>query len=89
MKVLKFGAVWCPGCLVMKPRWKEIEAEHSWLHNEYYDFDTDKTQVEKYHIDQSLPTFVFLDKKGNEFLRLYGEVDKKKLVEIINENRDM
>ena len=27
MKVLKFGAVWCPGCLVMKPRWKEIETD--------------------------------------------------------------
>jgi len=25
MKVLKFGAVWCPGCLVMRPRWAEIE----------------------------------------------------------------
>ncbi|NLE07085.1 MAG: thioredoxin family protein [Parcubacteria group bacterium] len=88
MKVLKFGAVWCPGCLVMKPRWKEIETENPWLKNEYYDFDLDKEMVGKYKIDKNLPTFVFLDKEGNEFMRLNGEVEKKKLIEIINQNKE-
>ena len=88
MKVLKFGAVWCPGCLIMKPRWKEIEQENLWLQTEYYDFDTDKQMVEKYKIDETLPTFVFLDNRGNEFLRLNGEIDKKKLIELINQNRE-
>lgn len=88
MKVLKFGAVWCSGCLVMKPRWAEIEKENPWLETEYHDFDNDKEDVSKYHIDQALPTFVFLDKSGNEFMRLSGEVEKEKLIEIINENRD-
>ena len=27
MKILKFGAVWCMQCLVMRPIWEEIEAE--------------------------------------------------------------
>lgn len=88
MKVLKFGAVWCSGCLVMKPRWKKIEEENQWLKNEYYDFDTAKEMVEKYKIDNILPVFVFLDKNGNEFLRLKGEVDEEKLLEIINQNKD-
>jgi len=88
MKVLKFGAVWCPGCLVMKPRWKEIEAENSALITEYYDFDQDKEMVEKYNITNILPTFVFLDKQGVEFLRLNGEIDKIKLIEIIHKNFD-
>ena len=88
MKVLKFGAVWCPGCLVMKPRWKEIETENSWLQNEFYDFDQDKEMVLKFKIDRNLPTFVFLDAQGNEFLRLHGEIDKEKLVSLINENRN-
>lgn len=88
MKVLKFGAVWCSGCLVMKPRWKEIETENPWLKNEYYDFDTDKEMVEKYKIDKNLPIFVFLDKEENEFMRLNGEVEKEKLVEIINQNKE-
>jgi len=88
MRVLKFGAVWCSGCLVMKPRWKEIETENPWLKTEYYDFDTDKDVVEKYKIDKILPAFVFLDAIGKEILRLTGEIDKEKLVEIIEQNRD-
>ena len=88
MKVLKFGAVWCSGCLVMKPRWQEIEAENPWLETKYYDFDIDKVAVEKYRIDNTLPTFIFLDNQENEFLRLNGEIDKKRLMEIISENKD-
>lgn len=88
MKVLKFGAVWCPGCLVMKPRWKEIETENPWLETEYYDFDQDKEMVEKYQIINVLPVCVFLDKSGNEFLRFNGEINKAKLIEIINQNKN-
>ncbi len=87
MKVLKFGAVWCVGCLVMKPRWQEIEQENPWLKTEYYDFDVDKEAVEKYKINKILPTFIFLDNQDNEFLRLSGEIDKKKIIEILEQNR--
>ena len=52
------------------------------------DFDIDKEMVEKYKIDETLPAFVFLDKDNNEFLRLNGEVEKDKLQEIINENKE-
>jgi len=88
MKVLKFGAVWCSGCLVMKPRWTEIEEEHPWLKTEMYDFDKDKKMVEQYNVNNSLPTFVFLDKKNKELLRLNGELSKEKLVKIILENKN-
>ena len=88
MKVLKFGAVWCSGCLVMKPRWKEIESENVWMKNEYYDYDKDKEAVKKWKIDKNLPTFVFIDKNGKEFLRLNGEISKDKLLEVINKNKD-
>jgi len=88
MKVLKFGAAWCPGCLIMKPRWSEIESENSWLKTEMYDFDEDKDTIEKYGITDVLPVFVFLDKDGNEFLRLNGEIAKGKLLNIINENKN-
>jgi thiol-disulfide isomerase/thioredoxin len=87
MKVLKFGAVWCSGCLVMKPRWQEIEKENAWLKTEYYDFDNDKIMVEKYKITKTLPTFIFLDNQDKEFLRLSGEIDKKKIIEILEQNR--
>ncbi len=88
MKVLKFGAVWCPGCIVMKPRWAEIEKEKPWLETEFYDFDQDKEMVEKHQINDELPTFVFLDKDGNELTRVSGEPSKEKLEEIISKNKD-
>jgi thiol-disulfide isomerase/thioredoxin len=89
MKVLKFGAVWCSGCLVMRPRWREVEKEQPWLKTEYYDYDQAKAVVKKYRIESGrLPVFVFLDKKGNEFLRKSGEFSKKELVEIVTANKD-
>lgn len=87
MKILKIGATWCAGCLVMKPRWAEIEKDNNWLTTEYYDFDNDKEIVEKYNINDILPVFIFLDNNENEFMRLTGEVEKNKLIEIINENK--
>ncbi|OGG34830.1 hypothetical protein A2363_00085 [Candidatus Gottesmanbacteria bacterium RIFOXYB1_FULL_47_11] len=89
MKVLKFGAVWCNGCLVMRPRWQEIEKETPWLKTEYFDFDKDKEIIAKYGIDSGvLPVFVFLDKSEKEILRLSGEVEKDELLKVIAENKD-
>ncbi len=83
MKVLKFGAIWCSTCLVMKPRWEKIEKELEWLETEYYDVDEHENLVEQYKI-KNFPCFIFLDKKGKELVRITGEVDKKKLLELIN-----
>lgn len=88
MKVLKIGAIWCPGCLVMRPRWNEIEKEYSWLEVVNYDFDEDEEEVKKWNVGTTLPVFIFLDKNGTELLRLIGEQSKKKLVETILENQD-
>jgi thioredoxin-related protein len=71
----------------MRPRWQEIEKENPWLKTEMYDYDKDKGMVEKWKIDKNLPTFVFLDKKGKEFLRLHGEPSKEELLKVINENK--
>ncbi len=88
MKVLKFGAIWCNGCLVMKPRWQEIEEELPWLETEYYDYDEDIKQIEKWKVSDMLPTFVFVDKKEAEIFRLTGEQEKDFLLELINEHKD-
>lgn len=83
MKVLKFGAVWCNGCLVMKPRWQKIEDKNPKLQTRYYDFDNDKAMVKKYEVDEGkLPCFIWLDKKGNELERMNGEPSIEKIEEI-------
>ncbi|MBL7078164.1 thioredoxin family protein [Candidatus Shapirobacteria bacterium] len=89
MKVIKIGAVWCPGCLVMRARWKKIEKENPWLKTEYFDYDADQEKIAEFEIKgEKLPVFIFLSKDKKEFLRLHGEPSKKELVRIILENRD-
>jgi thiol-disulfide isomerase/thioredoxin len=90
MKVIKIGAVWCSGCIVMKPRWAEVEKAQPWLKTKYLDFDEDKQKLKKYKAEneEKLPVFIFLDKKGKEFLRLRGEPTVKKLLEIVLENKN-
>jgi thiol-disulfide isomerase/thioredoxin len=89
MKVLKFGAVWCSGCLVMRPRWEKIEDEKPWLETEYFDFDQDRQAVKKYQVERGrLPVFVFLDKNGQELERISGEPSQKKLEELVEKYRE-
>lgn len=88
MKVIKFGASWCAGCLIMKPIWEEIEMEKAWLQTEYYDYDENQELAEQYGVEERLPVFIFLDKNEQEFLRLEGEVSKKELLKILEENKD-
>ncbi len=87
MKVLKFGASWCPGCKVMVPRWEEIEKENPWLETEMIKIDDSPGAMKEYQLHQ-LPTFIFLDKEGNEITRITGEVEKDILVKTILEDRD-
>ncbi len=87
MKVLKFGAVWCPGCFIMKPLWEEIEKEDSGLQTEYFDADTNTDLMKKYGISD-LPCFIFLNKEGVEIDRLVGEVDKEKIMDLVNKYKN-
>ncbi|PJA47456.1 hypothetical protein CO172_01355 [Candidatus Uhrbacteria bacterium CG_4_9_14_3_um_filter_36_7] len=95
MKVLKFGALWCPLCPIMKPRWAEIEEARPWLKNEMYDFDQNADVAKKWGVDKDaqdktkgLPTFIFLDKECKEFMRLHGERSIDELSKIVDENKD-
>lgn len=87
MKVLKFGAVWCKECLVMRPTWEEVEEEIPMLITEYYDADQYPDLLKKYNI-KDIPVFIFLDKDGKEFLRLEGMQNKEELIKIVKENLD-
>ena len=89
MKVIKIGAVWCSGCLVMKPRWSKIEAQFDWLDTTYYDYDQDRQIIEMCNVDgENLPVSIFLDKSGKEINRFYGEIEEAELIKRINEYRD-
>jgi hypothetical protein len=73
----------------MRPRWEKIEKKRPWLATEYFDFDTDKEAISQYQLASGkLPAFIFLDKEGNEFLRLHGEVAEEELEKVVDENKD-
>ena len=38
MKVIKINAMWCPGCLISKGIWNDIENEYP--NNEYLNLDS-------------------------------------------------
>ena len=88
MKVLKFGAMWCPGCIIMKSRWQKTEKELPWLETVYYDYDQDTEMIQKYDIGKDIPVFIFLDKEGSEFKRMKGEIDRKDLIKFLEENKN-
>ncbi len=88
MKVLKFGAIWCPGCLVMKPRWQEIENLLPELNTVYFDYDTDVEAVQKWNVTSTLPVFIFVDSNNKEITRLAGEPSKKQLFELIEQHKN-
>lgn len=73
MKIIKIGAIWCPGCLVMKKIWKNIMNDYNDLDIVSLDYDMDFLEVNKYNPGKVLPVVIFLDDEGRELERLIGE----------------
>lgn len=79
MKIIKFNAIWCSGCIVMKKAIKEIEKQHPDIEIESYDYDMDTDKVEEWHVGDILPVLIFLDENNQEISRLNGEKTLKEI----------
>lgn len=89
MKIIKIGASWCSGCIIMKPRWEEIEKNIK-LDTKYYDYDIYEDFLqEKYNIGTKLPVFIFLDKNDQELDRLIGEPSIKEITDKIEKYKEL
>ena len=84
MRIIKIGAVWCPGCLVMKKVWKNIMNDYPNLDIDNLDYDMDNIKVSGYHAGKVLPIVIFVDKDGNELERLIGEKSEEELRRMID-----
>ncbi len=84
MKIIKIGAIWCPGCLVMKKVWKNIVVDNPNLDIIELDLDMDSQEVNKYNPGKILPVCIFFDDNGNELERLIGEQKESVIREKIN-----
>lgn len=84
MKIIKINAMWCPGCLISKSIWSEIEKTYP--NNEYInlDYDMDDEIVEKYNVGDILPV-VIVEKDNKEIKRIIGEKTKKEILEELSD----
>ena len=88
MKIIKIGAIWCPGCLVMKKVWNNILEKYD-LDILELDYDMDNDEVSKYNVGSVLPVVIFLSNNGEELERLIGEQKESKLIQLIDKYRVM
>ena len=86
MKIIKIGAVWCPGCLVMNKIWNNISKNYD-LNITTLDYDMDNDEVSKYNVGNVLPVIIFVSDDGSELERLIGEQKESKLIEVIDKYR--
>ena len=88
MKIIKIGAIWCPGCLVMKKVWNNILKEDD-LDITELDYDMDAPKVLEYNVGEILPVIIFVSDKGDEIDRLIGEQKEDTIVDLIEKYRVM
>ena len=84
MKIIKIGAIWCPGCLVMKKIWKSITELYPNIDITDLDYDINSEEIKKYNPVKVLPVIIFLDDNDNELERLIGEQKEKTITDIID-----
>ena len=85
MKIIKINAMWCPGCLITKSIWQEIEKEYPSHEYINLDYDLDEEKISKYKIGDILPV-VIIENDNQEIKRIIGEKTKK---EILKELEDL
>ena len=77
MKIIKIGALWCPGCLIVNKALKEVKKEYD---IEVIDKDYDMDDIESYNVGDVLPVLIFPNGK-----RLVGERNKNEIIYMIKE----
>lgn len=83
MKIVKIGAMWCPGCIIMQKVWDKIKENYN-IEIQELDIDMDLEEVEPYNVGKVLPVIIFY-KGNNEYKRLIGEKKYEEVEEVIKE----
>lgn len=83
MKLIKIGAIWCSGCLVMNKVWNKLIKEYNFSY-ETYDIDMDEDEVEKYNVGEKFPVFIVME-NDKEIKRFIGEYSYSDMVNNLRE----
>lgn len=82
MQLIKISAIWCPACLVMRPRLDKIKEIFPNIEQIEYDYDLDEDIVNKYEVKDKLPVFILVD-NDKELTRIIGEKTVEELTNIL------
>lgn len=82
MEIVKIGAMWCSGCLIMNKIFREIINERD-INITSLDIDIDEEEALKYEPGDILPVFIFfVDER--EVHRMVGEHSKEEILNVID-----
>lgn len=82
MEIVKIGAMWCSGCLIMNKIFREITNERD-INITSLDIDIDEEEALKYEPGDILPVFIFfVDER--EIHRMVGEHSKEEILNVID-----
>lgn len=82
MRIIKFTALWCADCIVMRSAWKKVVAQFPNLEIVDFDYDTDETAVAERQI-KKVPLTIFESAGGEELVRKEGMMDFEEIVKVI------
>lgn len=82
MEIVKIGAMWCSGCLIMNKIFREITNERE-INITSLDIDMDEEEALKYEPGDILPVFIFFV-DGREVHRMVGEHSKEEILNVID-----
>lgn len=85
MKIVIISAVWCPSCLIMRPRFNSVKEKYPNLNFKIYDIDLDE-ESSSYNVGHILPIFIIFDNNDVEVARLIGEQKEESLIKMIENN---
>ena len=84
MKVISISAIWCPACLIMRPRIDKVLKNFPNIEQVVYDYDIDEEIIEAYQVGTTLPVFILLDEE-KEITRIIGEKSEDEILTILRE----
>lgn len=84
MKLIKIGAIWCSGCLVMNNVISKTLKNYSIDYTEY-DIDMDEDEAKMYNPGDVLPEYIVFDGE-KEIDRFAGEYSYEKFVSKLKED---
>lgn len=82
MKLIKINAIWCPACLIMRPRYEQLKTMFPYMEQEEFDYDFDEDKIKEYNIGTILPILIIFD-NDKEITRIIGEKTLEELITVV------